>query len=136
MISLVSGSVAVAVEPITELIITLSRLTLCAGVTRRAPLTDELTLTSRPEHLIRGSPGADGTIEVQVDYWEHLGGVSYAYGALANEQRIILEQRLDRSTAGLQSLTLAIDPSRAFLFDAEGKRLRPKRSQAGTAFRP
>ncbi len=83
---------------------------------------DELTLTIRPEHLIKKDE--DGSIKMQVDYWEHLGGVSYAYGSLVDGQRIILEQRLDRSSAGRKSLPLAIDPSRAFLFDAAGKRLR------------
>lgn len=83
-----------------------------------------LTLAIRPEHLRRAGDDAADTVPMDVDYWEHLGGVSYAYGSVAGGPRIIIEQRLDRST-GTGRLSLTIDPSRAFLFDPDGKRLRP-----------
>ena len=86
---------------------------------------DRLTIAIRPEHLTREGDLETGAVTMNVDYWEHLGGVSYAYGALVDGRRIILEQRLDRSTSGTGQLSLRIDPSRAFLFDAAGLRLRP-----------
>jgi len=86
---------------------------------------DRLTVAIRPEHLTRAHDDEAGAVKMNVDYWEHLGGVSFAYGSLADGRRIILEQRLDRSTSGSGQLSLVIDPSRAFLFDSGGTRLRP-----------
>ncbi|TIP18366.1 sn-glycerol-3-phosphate ABC transporter ATP-binding protein UgpC [Mesorhizobium sp.] len=89
-----------------------------------AVIGDRLTLGVRPEHFIRITGDPQNGVRVNVDYWEHLGGVSYAYGALANGQRIIFEERLFRSPVGDRSLSLEIDISKAFLFDATGRRRR------------
>jgi lactose/L-arabinose transport system ATP-binding protein len=99
------------------------RLTFPPAV-RLPAIGDRLTLAIRPEHLGRTSGDAPGAIRMAVDYWEHLGGVSYAYGALADGRRVILEQRLDRTSTDSGHLFLAIDPARAFLFDADGHRVR------------
>jgi lactose/L-arabinose transport system ATP-binding protein len=74
----------------------------------------------RPEHLQIG-PG-DG---LSVDLTEALGGVSYAYLDAPTGERLVVEERGDvRSRAG-DSVDVAVDPGRTFLFDAEsGVRLR------------
>ncbi|MEP2742184.1 ABC transporter ATP-binding protein [Bauldia litoralis] len=84
---------------------------------------DTVTLAIRPEHLAASDKATPNSIPMDVEYWEHLGGVSYAYGALKNGQRMILEHRLNRSISEYQTLHLSIEPSRAFLFDAAGRRL-------------
>lgn len=84
---------------------------------------DTVTLAIRPEHLAASDKATPNSIPMDVEYWEHLGGVSYAYGALKNGQRMILEHRLNRSISEYQTLHLWIEPSRAFLFDAAGRRL-------------
>ncbi|MCB1495849.1 MAG: sn-glycerol-3-phosphate ABC transporter ATP-binding protein UgpC [Bauldia sp.] len=91
----------------------------------RPKVGERLTLAIRPEHLARADDPASGAVRMNVNYWEHLGGVSYAYGSLADGQPVILEQRLVQSTSDAPSLALAIDPSRAFLFNSAGDRLRP-----------
>lgn len=85
---------------------------------------DRLTLAVRPEHFMRTTGNPQGIVKMNVDYWEHLGGVSYAYGAVADGQRLIFEERSFRSLHDDPSLSLEIDVSKAFLFDATGRRLR------------
>ena len=60
---------------------------------RTAPLPavgTRLTVAIRPEHLARAPAAASDTVPMDVDYWEHLGGVSYAYGSVGEGRRIIL----------------------------------------------
>ncbi|WP_226782912.1 ABC transporter ATP-binding protein [Oceaniglobus trochenteri] len=75
-----------------------------------------VTLGIRPEH-IEITEGSTHTVELT----EALGGVSYAYLAGADGERMIVEERGDlRSKAG-DKVGIAFDPARAMLFDAKSE---------------
>ena len=85
-----------------------------------------VTVAIRPEHLVGSAKPSTGSVRMDVEYWEHLGGVSYAYGTTEDRQRIVLEQRLDRGIAENDTVWLTFSPERMFLFDHMGNRCRVK----------
>jgi lactose/L-arabinose transport system ATP-binding protein len=74
----------------------------------------------RPEHLA----GPEGlAVEMRIDVVEQLGGTAFVHAELAPGLPLVIETRDRRPLAG-EAITARIDPARAHLFDAEGRRLR------------
>ena len=83
-----------------------------------------LTLGIRPEHV--AGPGmGDCDLTVRVDVAEHLGATSYVYIRANQPDQMIVERprARDEEQAG-QDITISIPAARAYLFDADGARLR------------
>jgi lactose/L-arabinose transport system ATP-binding protein len=74
-----------------------------------------VTVGLRPEHLEADTTGDALT----VDMVESLGGVSFAYLEGANGEKIVIEQRGDDRVSSGETVSLTIDPSRLYLFDAK-----------------
>ena len=85
------------------------------------PAGTSVSVGLRPEHLAVAPGGATHRVELT----EALGGVSYAYLASPNGERVIVEERgEDRVSAG-ETVGIAFDPRTLRLFDAEsGLRIR------------
>jgi lactose/L-arabinose transport system ATP-binding protein len=98
-----------------------------AGVRLALPVAaaqagEAVTLGVRPEHF--GPPGAGGAdLTLAIDVAEHLGSTSYVY-ARADGEPIIIEREESRSEERQDSITVSINPERAYLFDQRGQRLR------------
>jgi len=98
-----------------------------AGVRLTLPVAaaqagEAVTLGVRPEHF--GPPGAGGAdLTLAIDVAEHLGSTSYVY-ARADGEPIIIEREESRSEERQDSITVSINPERAYLFDQRGQRLR------------
>ncbi|MBD8064975.1 sn-glycerol-3-phosphate ABC transporter ATP-binding protein UgpC [Devosia sp. PTR5] len=83
---------------------------------------DLVTLGIRPEHFgLPGEGAADMTLEVDVA--EHLGSTSYVYARAAGEP-IIIEREESRDQGDQERITVSVDPSRTYLFDQAGQRIR------------
>ena len=82
-------------------------------ITMPAAGTD-IALGVRPEHLHLG-PGDAFTVELT----EALGGVSYAYLAAANGEKLIVEERGDDRTSVGDKVAVTFEPHRAMAFDAK-----------------
>jgi lactose/L-arabinose transport system ATP-binding protein len=97
----------------------LARLTLpVAG----GAIGDKVTLGVRAEHF--GMAGAGSIdITVDVDVAEHLGSTSYVYASAGGES-LVIEREESRHEDNSAQITVSIDPTRAYLFDNQGKRLR------------
>jgi lactose/L-arabinose transport system ATP-binding protein len=74
-----------------------------------------VTVGLRPEHLEADTTGDALT----VDMVESLGGVSFAYLEGANGEKIVIEQRGDDRVSSGETVSLTVDPSRLYLFDAK-----------------
>lgn len=74
----------------------------------------EVTLGIRPEHLVAG-PGA--SVEVQAS--ERLGGMTYAYGRLADGQPVTVQLDGEHDFAADGGLTVQPQPGRAHLFSGD-----------------
>ncbi len=101
-----------------------------AGVEIAAPFAEgaaapgsSVTIGIRPEHFDRVEAG-DATIEVMVDFVEHLGGTSFVHGRVSGDQRIILERRDAGDLKPGMSLRAEFRRGDMRAFDAEGRRLR------------
>ena len=98
-----------------------------AGVRLALPVAaaqagEAVTLGVRPEHF--GPPGAGGAdLTLAIDVAEHLGSTSYVY-ARADDEPLIIEREESRSEERQDSITVSINPERAYLFDQRGQRLR------------
>jgi lactose/L-arabinose transport system ATP-binding protein len=109
-----SGGVTVALTQLGDVRVTLP----VSGPT----VGDTVTLGLRPEHF--GAAGAGGTdVTVDIDVAEHLGTTSYVY-ARTDGDPLIIEREESRNEHDAERITVSIDPSRAYLFDASGKRIR------------
>ncbi len=82
-----------------------------------------VSLGIRPEHLNHAKDHS-GNFDMLVDYAEHLGGVSYVYGAMSDGTPVTLESRLDRDARSGATIPVSIPPDRAFLFADDGQRFR------------
>ena len=90
---------------------------------RPVAVGDRLTVGIRPEHF--GAGGAGGAeMTVNVDVIEHLGATSYIYANTQSGEQIIIERQESRQEDDRESITVSIDPGKAFLFDARGQRIR------------
>ncbi|MGV8855820.1 MAG: ABC transporter ATP-binding protein [Devosia sp.] len=83
----------------------------------------KVTLGVRPEHFaLEGSGGTEMT--VNVDVVEHLGATSYIYANTKSGEQIIIERQESRQEDDRDAITVSIDPTKAFLFDGKGQRIR------------
>ncbi|MEP3599669.1 MAG: sn-glycerol-3-phosphate ABC transporter ATP-binding protein UgpC [Stappiaceae bacterium] len=84
---------------------------------------EKVILGIRPEHF--ESAEAGGTqLTLKSDVTEHLGDVTYVYANAPNGERIIIERRAERTAQNGAEITVTIPVERAYLFDADGKRMR------------
>ena len=75
----------------------------------------------RPEHF----SSTDGTmLTVKVDVAEHLGGESYIYAASETGETLTIETDSGRDARHGSRFQIGIPPERAFLFTADGQRVR------------
>jgi multiple sugar transport system ATP-binding protein len=81
-------------------------------------LKGAMTIGVRPEHLLLD---ASGPLKGTVRTVENLGAVSYAYASLPDETLVTVALPPDHTVQVDQTLTAAIVPGRAYLFDATGK---------------
>jgi lactose/L-arabinose transport system ATP-binding protein len=82
-----------------------------------------VTIGVRPEHF--GEAGAgDCDIALEIDVAEHLGSTSYVHANRASGEPLIIEREGSRQEVALTGLRVSIPASRAYLFDADGKRVR------------
>jgi lactose/L-arabinose transport system ATP-binding protein len=83
---------------------------------------DTVTVGVRAEHF--GDAGAGGTdITLDIDVAEHLGSTSYVY-AKSGGELVVIERENSRQDGNQDRLTVSIDPSKTYLFDSAGQRLR------------
>jgi len=82
-----------------------------------------VVLGVRPEHFGRTGEG-DCDITVTVDVAEHLGSTSFAYANTLNGEELVIERDPALHETTDDALTVSIAASRAYVFDAGGKRLR------------
>ncbi|MBG6207226.1 ABC-type sugar transport system ATPase subunit [Labrenzia sp. EL_126] len=87
---------------------------------------DRITLGVRPENFYPASTPEDARVSLNIEYWEHLGGMSLAYGVLVGGNRAVVQLRPDqyKSLRQTKSLSLNFAIENAFLFDSEGVRIR------------
>jgi ABC-type sugar transport system ATPase subunit len=74
----------------------------------------DVTLGIRPEHLVAG-PGASVAVQAS----ERLGGVTYAYGSLADGQPVTVQLDGEHDFAADGGLTVQPQPGRAHLFSGD-----------------
>ncbi len=97
-----------------------ARLTLPAPA---AAVGDRLVVGVRPEHFRRAGEG-DCDLVVAVDVAEHLGSTSYVYANTKVGEPLVIEREESRAEVGIDRLTVSIPARKAYLFDAEGARLK------------
>jgi multiple sugar transport system ATP-binding protein len=81
---------------------------------------ERVTLGVRPEHL---ELGQDGQINIAVNLVEHLGGVTFFYGALASEESLTIEVPGQAFVDAGHTTPVHLDPELCHLFDAQGQAL-------------
>ena len=89
----------------------------------RGHLSDgqDVVLGIRPQHL---SLSSEGLLRVQPDVVEQLGDVGYLHGMAPDTTEIVAQVQDRMSITPSNELRLTFDPSRAFLFDKGGQRIR------------
>jgi lactose/L-arabinose transport system ATP-binding protein len=92
--------------------------------TAAPPAGASVVLAVRPEHLNIAATPDMANVTMKIEYCEHLGGVSYAYGVLHDGQKIIFESRQDRNLASNGSLNFRLPKDKALLFAKSGERIR------------
>ena len=98
--------------------------TIALDVAARPAEGTPLTLGIRPEHVEAEGVG-DCDLTVRVDVAEHLGATSYIYVRAGQPDQMIIErQRAREEDHSGQDIRIGIPARHAFLFDAEGIRLR------------
>ncbi len=85
-------------------------------------LPRRVTLGIRPEHFIHGAD-AGYSIELPCNAIERLGAVSYLYTAPGEDTTLIAALDGSSAVAVGDAVSMAVDPARCFLFDADGKRI-------------
>lgn len=87
----------------------------------KSSVGDKVQVGIRPEHL-----STTGTVRLALttDVVEHMGGESYVYAHNSHGTRLILKMPDAREIRSRQPMQACFDPARAYLFDAEGKRMR------------
>ncbi|MEI8634261.1 TOBE domain-containing protein [Vibrio sp. PP-XX7] len=79
----------------------------------------------RPEHVI--STVHEQTpyrFSATVSFAEHLGHTNYLYLDIGRESMLVVESREGENIATNQSVSLAVDATKALLFDQQGLRVR------------
>ncbi|WP_319517937.1 sn-glycerol-3-phosphate ABC transporter ATP-binding protein UgpC [uncultured Martelella sp.] len=82
---------------------------------------DRVTLGIRPEFL---SGEGKAQLHLTTDIVENLGGESYVYARDDSGTRIVMKLADARRIRPAEAIIAAFDPEKAFLFDANGQRLR------------
>ncbi|MEM6383221.1 MAG: sn-glycerol-3-phosphate ABC transporter ATP-binding protein UgpC [Pseudomonadota bacterium] len=75
----------------------------------------------RPEHL---SMEGGTELELKVDVAEHLGGESFIYAASGQGESLTIETASGRNAQHGAIFSVGVPPERAFLFSADGQRVR------------
>ena len=81
-----------------------------------------ITIGVRPEHFDRDA-SADATVDVLVDFVEHLGGTSFVHGHLPDGEKIIIERRDVGDLKSGASIKAGFKTKDMRAFDAEGRQL-------------
>jgi lactose/L-arabinose transport system ATP-binding protein len=84
---------------------------------------DRVVVGVRPEHFLPAGQG-DCELDVAVDVAEHLGSTSYVYANTKAGEPLIIEREERRHEVGRDRMRVSIPAARAYLFDAEGARLK------------
>jgi lactose/L-arabinose transport system ATP-binding protein len=89
-----------------------------------APSTGQkVTLGIRPEHLVF-EPCEGARLEVTCELAEQLGDITYLYSTSESGEQLIMGLRGDRSKKEGDAIEAYVPAGRAFLFDADGLRIR------------
>jgi lactose/L-arabinose transport system ATP-binding protein len=102
------------------------RVTLADGTRFSVPglaSAGPVDLGIRPEHFTIGD-GGETPLELVVDVVENLGGTRYLYGSLPSGAVLVVEARDHPGIRAGDQVRLGVQPGRAFVFDAAGRRLR------------
>ena len=81
-----------------------------------------VTFGIRPEHMETEAPQG-ATFQARANVIEQLGGVSYLYLDIGAEDPLTVEQKGHSHYRDGDDVTVAIEPGRAMLFDADGLRI-------------
>jgi lactose/L-arabinose transport system ATP-binding protein len=77
----------------------------------------------RPEHFVPAGQG-DCDLQLTVDVAEHLGATSYLYAGTKAGEPVVVQSAAGRGAKPGDRVAVGIPAERAFLFDADGARLR------------
>jgi len=92
-------------------------------IVRRAPAVGTaVTIGVRPEHF-NGAP-SDAGLRLTIDLVERLGGETFAYARRSDGAAVVIKAEPGRDYSSGDEIEARFDPARAFLFDADGARLR------------
>jgi lactose/L-arabinose transport system ATP-binding protein len=83
----------------------------------------EVTVGIRPEQFDEPASALAG-FSMKAEVVENLGGTSVVHGMLPDGQTILVEQRGQARARAGEVLRCAFDPTRVFVFDGSGKRVR------------
>jgi lactose/L-arabinose transport system ATP-binding protein len=90
---------------------------------RALPPGHKAVLGIRPEHFVAAGQG-DGDLHLVVDVAEHLGATSYLYSGTKAGEPVVVQSAAGRGAKPGDRVAVGIPAERAFLFDADGARLR------------
>jgi lactose/L-arabinose transport system ATP-binding protein len=90
---------------------------------RRASPGGKAVLGIRPEHFVPAGQGACD-LHLTVDVAEHLGATSYLYAGTKAGEPVVVQSAAGRGAKPGDRVAVGIPAERAFLFDADGARLR------------
>ena len=91
---------------------------------RKLPqIGEEMVVGIRPEH-IQSSDGNGTRVKLKAEVTEQLGDITYVYASAPNGERLTIEKRGDRGSANGSEISAVIPVVNAFLFDADGIRMR------------
>lgn len=101
-----------------------------AGVEAAAPFApgaakpgDAISIGIRPEHFLPAAE-ASATLDVAIDFIEHLGGTNFVHGHVATGESVIVEHRVALNLKSETSVKAGFAASSLLAFDAQGERLR------------
>ena len=82
-----------------------------------------VTVGIRPEHFVPAGQG-DCDLALSIDVAEHLGATSYLYSGTKAGEPVVVQSGAGRGAKPGDRVTVGIPAARAYLFDADGARLR------------
>ena len=99
------------------------------GVRLQKPVSGALapgatvTVGVRPEHFVEAGQG-DCDLTLSIDVAEHLGSTNFYYANVAGGEEVVVQRQSAKAGQIEETLTIAIPAYSAYLFDAEGNRVR------------
>jgi lactose/L-arabinose transport system ATP-binding protein len=87
------------------------------------PSGGTMTVGVRPEHFLEAGRGACD-LTLSVDVAEHLGSTNFYYANVVGGEEVVVQRQFARAGQLEETLTVSIPAERAYLFDAEGNRVR------------